>query len=115
MALTTKDAFLGAASRRPPVMLKLKSSGDEVYLLDPTANVRDEFDMWARTRQDNLEGVRGVIASLLLCDDKGDPLFTIDDADRLGAMRADILSEIFDAGTRLLGMNEKEVDELAEK
>jgi hypothetical protein len=115
MPLTTKDGFLKAASRGEPVRLKLRSCGEEVFLLDPAADVRDEFDMWARTRQDNLSGVRGVVASLLLCDEKGERMFSVDDAPALGEMRADILSEIFDRGTRLLGMTDKEVEELAEK
>jgi hypothetical protein len=115
MALTTKDGFLKASGRGAPVLLKLRSCGEEVFLLDPAADVRDQFDMWARTRQDNLSGVRGVVASLLLCDEKGERLFTVDDAETLGGMRADILSEIFDRGTRLLGMTDREVEELAEK
>jgi hypothetical protein len=115
MALTTKEGFLRAAVRGQPVRLKIRSCNEEVFLLDPAADVRDEFDMWARTRQDNLAGVRGVVAALLLCDESGERLFTVDDAKTLGEMRADILSEIFDRGTRLLGMTDKEVEELAKK
>jgi hypothetical protein len=115
MALNTKDDFLKAASRGQPIRLTLRSCGEDVFLLDPAADLRDEFDMWARDRKENLSGVRGVVASLLLCDEGGKRMFSIADAPALGEMRANVLSEIFDRGTMLLGMTDKEVEDLAEK
>lgn len=112
MALTSAEAILAFAARKPPQKLHIKALGQEVYLLDPTADTRDELDLWLQRAAGNHVGMRGVIAALLLCDADGNRLFTLEDAPRLGEMPPAALQPIFDVGTKLLAVSDKEQKEL---
>lgn len=118
MALTTAEAILTFAARKPPQKLHIRSIGQDVYLLDPTADDRDQFDIWLRNATaagKDIVGVRGLVAALLLCDENGERLFGTDDADKLGKLPPAILQAMFDIGTKLLAVSDKETEELAEK
>jgi hypothetical protein len=118
MALTTAESILTFASRKPPQKLHIRALGQEVYLLDPTADDRDQFDIWIRDAKaagKDIVGVRGLVAALLLCDENGERLFGADDADKLGKLPPTALQDIFDIGTKLLAVSDKETEELAEK
>jgi hypothetical protein len=112
MALTDPAAILALAARKPPQKLHLKALGQDVYLLDPTADSRDELDLWLQRANGHHVGMRGVIAALLLCDADGKRLFTLDDAPRLGQMAPSALQPIFEVGTKLLAVSDKEQKEL---
>ncbi len=112
MALTTVDSILSLATRRPPQKIHIKSLGQDVYILDPTADTRDELDLWIEKAKGNHVGMRGVIAALLLCDADGKRLFTIDDAPRLGQMPPAVIQPIFDIGTKALAVSDREQKEL---
>jgi hypothetical protein len=115
MALTTADSILDLAVRNPPQRLTIKALSQDVFLRDPTANDRDEFDVWLRDAKGSLVGVRGVIAAILLCDETGKRLFSIEDAERLGQLPPPVLQDVFDVGTKLLALSDKETEEAAEK
>jgi hypothetical protein len=112
MALTTVDSILSLAAKRPPQKLHIKALGDDVYILDPTADTRDELDLWIERARGNHVGMRGVIAALLLCDADGKRLFKLDDAPRLGQMSPAVLQPIFDLGTKALAVSDREQKEL---
>lgn len=112
MALTSADSILALAARRPPQKLHIKAIGQEVYLLDPTADTRDELDLWLQRAAGNHVGMRGVIAALLLCDADGKRLFSLEDAPQLGQLPPAALQPIFDMGTKLLAVSDKEQKEL---
>jgi hypothetical protein len=113
MALTTAESILTFAARKPPQKLHIKALGQDVYLLDPTADDRDQFDVWIRDAKGSLIGVRGLVAALLLCDESGKKLFDVADAEKLGKMSPAALQDIFDVGTKLLAVSDKETEELA--
>lgn len=112
MALMSADSILALAARRPPQKLHIKAIGQEVYLLDPTADTRDELDLWLQRAAGNHVGMRGVIAALLLCDADGKRLFSLEDAPQLGQLPPAALQPIFDMGTKLLAVSDKEQKEL---
>ena len=116
MALTTAESILTFAARKPPQKLHIRALGQDVYLLDPTADDRDQFDIWIRDAKaagKDIVGVRGLVAALLLCDEAGEKLFDVADAERLGKMSPAALQDIFDVGTKLLAVSDKDTEELA--
>ena len=118
MALTTAESILTFAAPRPPQKLHIKALGQDVYLVDPTADDRDQFDIWIRDAKaagTDIVGVRGLVASLLLCDENGERLFGADDADKLGKLPPSALQSIFDIGTKLLAVSDSDTEEQAEK
>lgn len=112
MALVSKDSFYGLAAGLKVHRLHLKAAGEDAFILEPTANVRDEFDIWINAAAGNNVGIRGAIAALVLCDESGNRLFTIEDAPRLGALPPAVLQPIFDLGAKLLAVTDKEQKEL---
>lgn len=118
MALTTAESILTFAAPKPPQKLHIKALCQDVYLVDPTADDRDQFDIWIRDAKaagKDIVGVRGLVASLLLCDESGARLFDVGDAEKLGKLPPAALQDIFDIGTKLLAVSDKETEELAEK
>jgi hypothetical protein len=112
----TADEILALDDIRPPQLLHIKAWGKDVYLLDPTADVRDEWEIFCAANQGKRASWRAKLASLLLCDADGNRLFTSDaDVARLGKKNARALHEIWEAGQKLLLITDKEIDELEGK
>jgi len=114
MALVSKEAILGADDKSPPVRFRVPEWGDEVLLRHPSANDRDEWELYCSENK----GKRGTLwraklASLLLCDEDGRLLFkSPDDVQRLGEKSAAAVHRIWERGLQLMAVSEKEVDEL---
>ena len=112
MSLTAED-ILAIDDLRPPQMLHVKAWGKDVYLLDPTADIRDEWEIYCASNQGKRASWRAKLASLLLCDADGKRLFANDaDMAKLGKKSAKALHEIWEAGQKLLTITDKEVEEL---
>lgn len=112
MSLSADD-ILGLNDIRPPQLLTVKAWGKDVYLLDPTADIRDEWEIYCAANQGKRASWRAKLASLLLCDEKGNRLFTSDaDVAKLGKKNARALHEIWQAGQKLLSVTDEEVEEL---
>lgn len=112
MGLATKESILAMVGTRGTQKVHIKALGQDVHLLEPTADTRDEFDIWLQRADGNNVGIRGAIASLLLCDEEGNRLFTIADAPTLGKLPPAALQPIFDIGAKLLAVTDKEQKEL---
>ena len=98
---------------RAPQTLHVKAWGREVYLLDPTADIRDEWEIYCAANQGKRASWRAKLASLLLCDDQGVRLFTTDaDVAKLGKKNARAMHEIWQAGQKLLSITDEEIEEL---
>lgn len=107
------EEILALDDIRPPQKLFVKAWGRDVFLLDPTADVRDEWEIFCAANQGKRASWRAKLASLLLCDEQGNRLFTSDaDVARLGKKRASALHEIWQAGQKLLSITDDEVEEL---
>jgi len=112
----TAEELLSLDDIRPPQLLHVKAWGKDVYLLDPTADIRDEWEIFCAANQGKRASWRAKLASLLLCDADGKRLFTNDaDVARLGKKNAKALHEIWEAGQKLLLITDKEIEELEGK
>ena len=109
----TADEILAIDDIRPPQKLHVKAWNRDVYLLDPTADIRDEWEIYCAANQGKRASWRAKLASLLLCDEQGTRLFTTDaDVAKLGKKNARALHEIWQAGQRLLSITDAEIEEL---
>lgn len=113
MALTTKDSILGFSDRQSPTRVHIKSWDQDVFLVDPTADIRDEWEVFCQANQGKPASWRAKLASLLLCDEEGNRLFTAADVSALGQRKASALHEIWQAGLPLMRITDEEVQELA--
>jgi hypothetical protein len=110
------DELLELDDLRPPTVLHVKAWGRDVYLLDPTADVRDEWEIFCTANQGKKASWRAKLASLLLCDESGKRLFPHDaDVAKLGKKGARALHEIWMAGQKLLMITDEEIEELEKK
>jgi len=109
----TADELLALDDLKPPMLLHVKAWGKDVYLLDPTADIRDDWEIYCAANQGKRASWRAKLASLLLCDADGKRLFTSDaDVVRLGKKNAKALHEIWLAGQKLLMITDEEIEEL---
>lgn len=116
MAVSASDLaaeLLAIEDLRPPTKLHVNAWGRDVYLLDPTADIRDEWEVFCAANQGKRASWRAKLAALLLCDEHGARLFTSDaDVAKLGKKAAKALHEIWQAGHKLLSITDKEIEEL---
>jgi hypothetical protein len=109
----TADELLALSDLRPPTKLFVRAWKQEVYLLDPTADIRDEWEVFCSANQGKRASWRAKMASLLLCDADGKRLFPAEsDVAKLGRKSAAALHEIWLAGMKLLSITDDEIDEL---
>mgnify|MGYP003340430786 CR=1 FL=1 len=111
--MLSAEDILGIDDLRPPQKLYVRAWGKDVYLLDPTADVRDEWEIYCAANTGKKAHWRAKLASLLLCDESGQRLFTADaDLAKLGKKSAKALHEIWEAGHRLMSITDQEIEEL---
>lgn len=111
--MLTADDILGIDDIRPPQKLHVKAWGKDVFLLDPTADLRDEWEIFCAANQGKRASWRAKLASLILCNEDGTRLFTTDaDVAKLGRKNARALHEIWQAAQKLLSITDSEVEEL---
>ena len=109
----TGDELLALTDLRPPTKLHVKAWKADVHLCDPTADLRDEWEVFCSANQGKRASWRAKLASLLLCDAEGKRLFTSDaDVAKLGKKSAAALNEIWAAGIKLLLVTDDEIEEL---
>jgi hypothetical protein len=106
------DELLALDDLKPPMLLHVKAWGKDVYLLDPTADIRDDWEIYCAANQGKRASWRAKLASLLLCDAEGKRLFSEADVAKLGKKNAKALHEIWMAGQKLLLITDKEIEEL---
>jgi hypothetical protein len=112
MGLSAED-ILAIDDIRAPQKLQVKAWNREVYLLDPTADIRDEWEIFCASNQGQRASWRAKLASLLLCDEHGKRLFVSDaDVAKLGKKNARAMHEIWQAGQKLLSITDEEIEEL---
>lgn len=95
----------------PPTKVYVKAWKRDVYLLDPTADIKDEWDIYRQENRGKAVSWRAKFASLLLCDETGARLYSAADVPALGKLRAAGLDEIFEAGAKLMHVADEDVEE----
>ena len=111
MSLTSEE-LLGLDDLRKPSLLHVKSWKRDIWLLDPTADIRDEWEIFCATNAGKRASWRAKMASLLICDEAGARLFGDHDVAKLGKKSAAALHEIWQAGTKLMSITDHEIEEL---
>lgn len=112
--MLTGDELLSIDDVGGPRRLEVKAwGGKAVWLRQATADMRDEWESFCVANQGKPASWRAKLASLLLCNEQGDPLFTAADVPKLGRKSAAALHEIWEAGLPLLKVTDEEVRELA--
>ena len=118
MALLTKEAIL-AASDIQTKSVEVPEWGGEVYVKGMTGAERDAFEAEivhpgaGKSAKWDMANTRAKFCALVIVDDKGIPLFSLDDVKALGNKSAAALQRVFDAGRDLSGMSDKDIEELA--
>lgn len=114
MPLTSKDAILSVQDIQPPMEFHVPEWNDTVYLRHPTANDRDAWEIYCRDNKDKAQVLwRAQLASVLICDEKGQRLFTTpDEIRKLGDHSASAIHRIWDKGLELMAITDVEVTQL---
>lgn len=92
--------------------------GMTVHVRGLTAAERDAFEADSitgrgRNRDVNLRNIRARLVVRCLVDDDGARVFGDDDVDALGGKSAAALNRLFDVASRLSGLSDADVEELA--
>lgn len=114
MALGSKAAILGIEDTPPPELFHIPEWKADVYLRHPTANDRDEWEVYCADNRGKKGSLwRAKLASLILCDDSGRRLFTTDkEVEELGRKSAAAIHRVWEKGLSMFAVTEAEVDQL---
>lgn len=115
--MLTRDDLLALEANKtaPPKRLHVAAWGGDVFLLDPTAQTYDEWSIFCEENKGRPAPWRAKVASLLLCDESGQRLFSDDDLPTLAAWKPDGLLEVWKVGIELLRVDDQEIEDQAEK
>lgn len=115
--MLTRDDLLALDANKtaPPTRLHVAAWGGDVFLLDPTAQTFDEWAMFCEENKGKPAPWRAKVASLLLCDEAGKPLFSAADVPTLAGWKPDGLLEVWKVGIKLLSVDDQEIEAAAEK
>lgn len=114
----TSAADFSAFVAGGPVRLFVPAFGRDVFLLSPTALIRDEWEKFVvpakkDTAADGSPPWRAKAAQLLLCDESGKRLFKDADVPFLSTLNPDAMTTIFLKAVQLLAVTEEEVRAVA--
>ncbi len=87
--------------------------GGSVYIRVMTVGERDEYErMWIGQRDKGIENFRTQYLARVLCDEKGELLFTRDKTAALARKSGAVMGRLFDEAMRHNRMTEEDVQEL---
>lgn len=92
--------------------------GGSVYVRELTAAERDHWEgglisLEGKTTSMTFDNARATLAAATIVDPDGKRLFTTDDVDELGQLSGAALDRVYGVATRLSGITETDVEELA--
>jgi hypothetical protein len=92
--------------------------GGKVRVRGLTASQRDQFESKSvetkgKKTSVNLLNIRARLVSLCVVDEQGNPLFSESDIHVVGEKSASAIDRIWEVATRLSGIGERDVEELA--
>ena len=112
----SKDEILAVQDmRREP--LDVPEWGGQVYVVALSGVERDSFeqavmDGRGANGQVAMTNVRGRLAAMTLCDEKGVRLFALGDMDALGAKSAAALDRVFEIAQKLSRIGGEDIEDL---
>lgn len=92
--------------------------GGSVYVKTMTGPERDQFELSCITgkgknRRMSFENVRATAAAFTICDEKGNRLFQANEVIELGRKSGNALGRVWEVASRLNGLTQEDVEELA--
>jgi hypothetical protein len=117
-APTLRLAILGATTLpRERVLVPELGLGEDVFMQGMSGTQRDAFEASlvvtrGRKRDINTQNLRARLVAYCAVDGLGDRIFSDDDVEPLGRIRADLLNRMFTVAQRLSGLTDEDVDEL---
>ncbi len=114
MKMLDKQAILSAADLKTE-KVEVPEWGGAVTVSQITAADRDRFEASiyvgeGTARKTNTANMRARLCAICLVDEKGERLFSDEEANALGKKNADVMDRLFDIAQRLNGMNKAEAD-----
>ena len=115
---TLRDLVLGAVEA-PSELVQVPALGVAIRVRGMTGRERDAFEASCfegkgKKRAFSMKNVRAKLVAYCCIEEDGRRLFTDDDAERLGDIRADVLDRLFGVAQRLSGISEEDADELGQ-
>jgi hypothetical protein len=93
--------------------VKVKEWGGSVFVRVMTVAERDAYErMWIGKRDTGIENFRTEYLQRVLCNEKGDLLFTREQIEKLGKKSAAVMTRLFDRAMKHNAMSEGDVEEL---
>lgn len=119
MAVLSKQLLLGATTP-PQETVRIPELGDPdgyVIVRGMTGAERDEFETSliegkGKKRDVNTKNLRAKLIAFCCVDDAGHRVFSNEDAEGLGNVRADVLSRIYNVAQRLSGISDGDAEDL---
>ena len=111
----TKEQILSADDLKTE-KVKTPEWGGHVFVKTLRGDERDAWEMdviEAKAGDINKANIRARLAVKSIVDDKGKQIFTTADIAKLGAKSSKALDRIYDVASRLSGVGEKDIEELA--
>jgi hypothetical protein len=116
--ILSKDSILQAQDLKTE-LLPVPEWGGDVYVRGMNGAERDKFEASivqtkGKDQTLNMVNIRAKLASMTICDEKGNRLFSDADIAKLATKSAAALQRVFTVAQRLSGIGEDDVKELAE-
>ncbi|MFW6034561.1 MAG: hypothetical protein ACOC9R_05430 [bacterium] len=115
----SRDAILDADDLSTDVV-QVPEWGGAVLVRSLTGRERDEFEAGTMrfgkdgSREMRLSNLRARFVALVIVDEQGNRLFADTDVKRLGQKSAAALQRVWEAGRKLSGLSDEDVEELVE-
>jgi len=115
--MLTRDQILKAKDI-PMEKVSVPEWGGEVMVKGLSGKERDWFELSVfeqkgRNQKVNMANLRAKLASLSICDEEGNRLFSEDDVEELAKKSAVALQRVFSIAQRLSGLSNEEAEILA--
>ena len=88
--------------------------GGHVYVLQMTAQERDDYEALLYANTDNM-GSRAIMVRCTACHEDGTLIFGNDDIEKLKEIPASILQPVFNKAVDLASFSKKDIEELEKK
>lgn len=115
--MLTREEILAAAGKTTIETIHVEALGGAVQIRAMTGRERDAWESSlvkgrGKKQRTDTSNARASLAVRVLCNEKGERLFTNEEAELLGTLPAAVLAPIYEAAQRLNGVSDDDVDEL---
>ncbi len=119
MGTLSRDSIV-AVDDRKLVKVRVPEWGGDVYVQSLTGAEHDDWEMkWANWRKNRNQSdgdfryFNAYLATFVVCDESGKLLFTPNDTETLAAKSARALERISRVASRLSGISDRDIEEMA--